>query len=162
MGKTSRYAGRAGKVVVQAAGGNPVLGLILGGGLLIGGYWAFTKITGINPLGDSWNGFVTWLSHPFQTQIGLFVLSMDSARQGGYVVLKGAGLKPSADYVYGWKANPTTGFNGYQQQGITEPDGTLTLGITISYSTPPGYYTIYLDQRMSGGGYGERGFRVLA
>ena len=130
--------------------------------MLVGGYYMLNKLTGFNPLGDSWNGFITWLSHPFQTQSGLFVLSSDSARQGGYVVLKGAGLKPSADYVYGWKPNASTGFNGYQQQGITESDGTLTIGIFISASTPPGFYTIFLDQRMSGGGYGERGFRVLA
>ena len=130
--------------------------------MLVGGYYVLNKLTGFNPLGESWNGFLTWLSHPFQTQTGTFALSSDSGRAGDVVVLLAAGLKPNGEVTYGWKPNFTTGFQGYSDLTFADAAGNLRYPFYIAATTPQGNYTIYLDQRSAGGGYGERGFKVLA
>ena len=92
-------------------------------------------------------------------------LSHDSAQQGDSIGIAVDGLKPNTQLVYGWKElNFSATGPGYVAQSDGQwfgPGG----DIIISSTTPPGTYTVYVDQRPYGGPGGseyETKFTVLA
>jgi hypothetical protein len=86
----------------------------------------------------------------------MFTFDKDAARQGERFGIFAEGLIPNSTLTYGWKEL------GYTQTLNTLSSGHLDLQyVEISPTTPPGTYTIFLDQRAQGGKYGERKFTVL-
>ena len=123
-----------------------------------GGYIVVTRILKLipDPLAGI-GGISDWFNNLFKSQTGLFTFSRDSARQGETFAISSTGLKPNTPLIYGWKEI------GFSTTVTTDANGNWTSpSILVAFSTPPGVYTIYLDQRPWGGAYGERRFTVLA
>ena len=144
------------------------VGLI--GGVLVGGYLFYKNfpaiaawiqdvlLGGIGGIGGGLKEGYNWLFGAGQVQKGMWTTSHDARKQGEHISIIAEGMVPNATFVYGWKEL------GHQQTFTTSASGAMPggyLDITIAETTPPAEYTIYLDQRMSGGGYGERKFTVL-
>ena len=107
--------------------------------------------------GNMWNDIANF----FGSTVGkiYIAISADSAPQGAHVGIAAAGLKPLTAFVYGWKELPQ-----YNQTFTSNAEGWWygPGDLIIAYSTAPGTYHIFADQRQYGGGYGETIFQVLA
>lgn len=114
-----------------------------------------------DPVLGQWGNMWNDIANLFVSSVGkLYVaLSHDSAAQGGRIGIAVAGLKPSTQFVYGWKELPQ-----YNVTFTSRADGWWygPGDIIIDFITAPGIYHIFADQRAYGGGYGEATFQVLA
>jgi hypothetical protein len=129
-------------------------------------YYALVHVLKLIPdplkfLGETGEQISAFLSHPFQTQKGLFVLTKESGLHGESIGLAASGLKPNTPVNYGWKFNLLTGFIGYNAQLMTNEFGELIMEFTIADTTRAGSYQIYVNQEWWGGPYGEHPFTVL-
>jgi hypothetical protein len=90
-------------------------------------------------------------------------LTRYSAHQGAIIGIAAYNLLPNTQGEYGWRA--TFNFPGYSEPFTASPQGTWygngNGALIIAETTPPGAYTIYVDQRPAGGPYLETQFTVL-
>ena len=129
--------------------------LIIPGAAIVAGYIVISRVTGWDPLGQAGFDIQKWFGNLFTSTKGYLVFSHESRRQGEYFSIAVNGLKPGQPFVYGWRE---LGFS----MTVTAPaTGEWIQEIYVDYSTAPGVYTIYIDQRAVGGPYGERRFTVL-
>jgi len=85
----------------------------------------------------------------------IFEFSKDSAAQGEQIGLSIAGLISNTPYLYGWREIQ------FEMQRMSDAQGNDTFPVDIASTTPPGIYTVYIDQSSWGGGYAQKQFRVL-
>ena len=148
-------------------------GLVVPGIIIIGGVIVFSKILplvgGIGGLQKALDDLIAFLKSPLGGGTSPkpihIALSHDSAQQGDSIGIAVDGLKPNTQLVYGWRElNFSATGPGY----VSQSDGTWYGpggDIVIASTTPPGTYTVYVDQRPYGGPGGseyETKFTVLA
>lgn len=82
--------------------------------------------------------------------------SKDSAYQGERIAIAVDALQPSTPLLYGWKEL------NFTQTHTSQSNGQWFFETDIEFTTPPGTYHIFVDQRATGGPYYEKAFTVLA
>ena len=129
--------------------------------VLVGGYLVVTKVLNLIPNAPDLGGVFKPISDFFGglfggTVKGYLVFTKQVVRQGERMSIGVSGLVPGKQFVYGWKEL------GWSEPHTAPANGEWLYEIYIAYSTPPGVYTVYIDQRMNGGPYGERRLTVTA
>lgn len=122
---------------------------------VVGGAYALSKLVPGFP--DPIKAISDWFSSLFTSQHGIWHFTKPpdqfgkniTATYGEQITIVGTGMLPATPIIYGWKEL------NYSEQYTTGTEGTIFITFTIDTSTAAGRYTVYLDQRPWGGGYGE-------
>lgn len=128
--------------------------LILPAAVVIGGAYVLNKF--VPQLPNPFQPIVDWWTSIFTRQTGMFTFTRDTMRRTETNSIAAAGLVPNTTVIYGWKEL------AFSRLLATDVSGNLFFEFYIADSTPNGTYTIYLDQRPYGGGYGERKLTVTS